>query len=311
MTPICSRCLLLVFLAQVSVVSASRAQQPAAEPVVAARVDGEGVSKAEVELEFRRAFGKQQLSDEQRAAAWRAAREQVIDRRLVLAYLQRSKQAASEQDVDFAALQLENELKAQDLTLPQHLAQVGLSLEEMRRALAWKLSWNKYLEKYLTAENLQKYFDRHRREFDGTQLRVAHILLKVPADANDATVQAAQDQARAIRADIAGGGSTFADSAAAHSEAPTAEAGGDIGWIERRQPMPEAFSRAAFALEKGQVSVPVRSAAGIHLIAVLDVKPGKKTAQETEAELRPAVTVYLFRWIADKERAKAKIELAD
>jgi parvulin-like peptidyl-prolyl isomerase len=309
MTPNPLRWLPLVFLVALS--SVARAQQPAAAPGVAARVDGEVVSKAEVELEFRRAFGKQQLSDEQRAAAWRAAREQVIDRRLVLAYLTRSKQAASEQDVDFAVAQLENELKAQDLTLPQHLAQVGLSLEEMRRALAWKLSWNKYLEKYLTEENLQKYFARHQREFDGTQLRVAHILLKLPADADEAAANAATEKAAAIRAEIASGKLAFAAAAAAHSQAPTAKDGGDIGWIERRQPMPEAFSRAAFALEKGQVSEPVRSAAGVHLITVLDVKPGQRTAKQAEAELRPAVTVYLFRWIADKERAKAKIELVD
>jgi peptidyl-prolyl cis-trans isomerase D len=75
--------------------------------------------------------------------------------------------------------------------------------------------------------------------------------------------------------------------------------------------MPEAFSRAAFALEKGQFSEPVRSPAGIHLITVLDIKPGTKSREQVEAQLRPAVTLYLFRWIADKERASAKIELAD
>ena len=301
----------LVFLAQVLLFSVGIAQQPAEQPAVAARVDGEVVSKAEVDLEFRRAFGRQQLSDEQRAAGWRAAREQVIDRRLVLAYLKGTKQAASEQDVDFAVAQLENELKAQDLTLAQHLGQVGLSLEEMRRALAWKLSWNKYLEKYLSEENLQKYFARHQREFDGTQLRVAHILLKLPANADEAGVQDALDKAAAIRAEIASGKLTFAAAAAAHSQAPTAKDGGNIGWIDRHQPMPDSFSRAAFALEKGRVSEPVRSAAGIHLITVLDVKPGQKTAKEAEADLRPAVTIYLFHWIADKERAKAKIELVD
>lgn len=310
MTPICLRWFPLVTFVALPLIAAAFAQQPGAE-AVAGRIDGQVVSKAEVDLEFRRAFGRQQLSDEQRAAAWRAAREQVIDRRLVLAQLERSKQAASEQDVDFAVTQLENDLKAQDLTLAQHLAQVGLSLEEMRRALAWKLSWNKYLEKYLREENLQKYFARHQREFDGTQLRVAHILLKLPADADEVAVQAATEKAAAIRAEIASGKVTFAAAAAAHSQAPTAKEGGDIGWIERRQPMPEAFSRAAFALEKGQVSEPVRSAAGIHLITALDVKPGTKLAKEAEAELRPAVTLYLFRWIADKERARAKIELAD
>jgi hypothetical protein len=44
---------------------------------------------------------------------------------------------------------------------------------------------------------------------------------------------------------------------------------------------------------------------------VLDVKPGQKTRPAVDAELRPAVTLYLFRWIADKERAKVKIAYPD
>jgi len=294
-----------------SALTLGRALPAAAEDAIAARVDGAAVSRAEVELEFRRAFGERELSVEQRKAAWQATVEQVIDRRLVLAYLERSKQAASGQDVDFAVAQLEKELAAQQLTLEQHLAQAKLTLDELRGALAWKLSWNKYLERYLTEANLQKYFDQHPREFDGTQLRVAHILWKLPADADEASVQAAMGKPAALRAQIAAGKLTFADAAKAHSQAPTAKAGGDIGWIERHQPMPEAFSQAAFALDKLQVSEPVRTAAGIHLITVLEIKPGTKTAQDVAAELRPAVTLYLFRWIADRERAKAKIEYVD
>ncbi len=291
--------------------SCCEGESPASETAIVARIDGQPVSKAAVELEFRRAFGQRETTGDEKSAAWRAAREQVIDRQLVLASLEQSKQAASGQDVDFAIAQLEKDLKSQSLTLAQHLQQTGLSADDLRRAVAWKLSWNKYLERYLTDDNLQKYFDAHRREFDGTQLRVAHILLKLPAGADDATAKEALEKAAAIRVEIAAGKLTFAAAAAANSQAPTAKEGGDIGWIERHQPMPEAFSRAAFGLEKGQVSETVRSTAGIHLITVLDIKPGMQTRPQVDAELRPAVTLYLFRRLADKERAKAKIEYAD
>jgi hypothetical protein len=49
----------------------------------------------------------------------------------------------------------------------------------------------------------------------------------------------------------------------------------------------------------------------VHLVTILDEKPGERTWQQAEAELRPAVTLYLFRWLADKERAGAKIEYLD
>jgi hypothetical protein len=44
------------------------------------------------------------------------------------------------------------------------------------------------------------------------------------------------------------------------------------------------------------------------LLTILEEKLGTRTWREADAELRPAVTLYLFRWIADKERAGAKVE---
>ena len=232
----------------------------------------------------------------------------MIDRRLVLAHLTASGQAATSQDIDFAALQFEKDLKSQELTLEQHLKQVGLTREDFRRSLAWKLSWQRYVEKQLTEENLQKFFERYRREYDGSELRVAQILFKLAADADAAAIAAAKDKAAALKAKIAAGEIAFAAAAKQHSQAPSAAAGGDIGWIERRRPMPEDFSKLAFALKPGEISEPLVSPFGVHLVTVLEVKPGTKTWRDAAAELRPAVTLYLFRWIADRERAKAKIE---
>lgn len=279
-----------------------------AERKIAARIDGEPIYADEALHEFNRAFGMQPVDEVQRPMLLARSLEQVIDRRLVLGYLEQSGQGVSAEDIDFAVAQLEKDLKSQGLTLDGHLQQVGLRLPELRRSVAWKLSWHKYLERFLTDDNLQKYFDKHRRDFDGTQVRAAHILLKVPPIAEAAELKTTEEKALAIRQQIVDNKQTFATAATEHSQAPTAQEGGDIGWIERHQPMPPAFSRAAFALEKGQVSEPVRSPAGIHLITVLEVKPGSKSRPAVDAELRPAVTLYLFRRIADKERAKVKIE---
>jgi parvulin-like peptidyl-prolyl isomerase len=305
MTPMTTRLFLSIALLAVS---KSWAQAPSADVPVAARINGEVVPATEVEREFRQAYGEKKVTEAERERLLKAAREQVIDRRLVLAYLTGSGQAASSQDVDFAVAQFEKDLKSQNLTLDQHLKQVGLTASDFRRALTWKLSWQRYVERQLTEENLQKYFDRYPREFDGSELRVAQILFKVPADADEMALAAAQDQAAKLKAEIAAGKLTFAAAAKQHSQAPSAAMGGDIGWIERRRPMPEDFSKTAFALKPGEVSQPLVSPFGVHLINVLEVKPGKKTWRDAAAELRPAVTLYLFRWIADQERPKAKIE---
>lgn len=284
------------------------AQQPPAAPLPTAAINGAIVPAADVERELRQAYGDRKFTEAERPQFWKAALEQVIDRRLVMAYLKASGQAASDQDIDFAAAQFEKDLKAQNLTFEQHFKQVGLSLDDFRQALAWKLSWQKYVEKHLTDENLQKYFDRYRAEYDGTELHVAQILFKLPAAADAAALAAAKDKAAKLKAEIAAGKLTFAAAAKQHSQAPSGSLGGDIGWIERRRPMPEDYSKVAFALKPGEISDPLVSPFGVHLITVLEAKAGAKTWRDVAGDLRPAVTRYLFRWLADQERPKAKIE---
>jgi parvulin-like peptidyl-prolyl isomerase len=272
-----------------------------------ARINGEPIYAAEAETEFRRAYGDRKFSEDERKQLLRAALDQVIDRRLVLAYLTNAGQAASAQDIDLALAQFEKDLQSQNLTLEKHLKQVGLTAEDIRRALAWKLSWQRYLERQLTEQNLEKYFQRYRREFDGTQLRVSQILLKLP-DADEIATKNAKTRASQLKQEIVAGKLAFAEAAKQHSQAPSSKDGGDIGWIERKKPMPEDFSRAAYSLKPGEISEPFVSPFGVHLITVLEDKPGMKTWRDVEAELRPAVTLYLFRWIADKERTSANIE---
>src|SRR5206468_12442071 len=143
----------------------------------------------------------------------KAALEQVIDRRLVMAHLMASGQAASKTDVDVELAQFEKSLKAQNLTLAQHCERVGLSPDDVRRALAWKLSWKRYCEKHLTPQNLEKYFQANRCDFDGTQLRVAQILFKLARDADDAAVAAAKERAAKLRGEITNGKPAFAEAA--------------------------------------------------------------------------------------------------
>lgn len=280
----------------------------AADHTVAARVNGAVISSAEVERELKLAKTSTPADVAAQKQLWQAALAQVIDRRLVLGYLTKIGEAASAADVNLALAQFEQELKAQNLSLDQHCQQVGFTKEELRQALGWKVSWKRYCDKQLTPANLQKYFERQRRDFDGTQLRISQILFKMSGTADEAAVPALEDRASNLRSEIVSGKITFEAAARQQSQAPSRETGGDIGWIERHRPMPEEFSRVAYTLKKGEVSQPLISPFGVHLITVLDEKPGSLQPTDVQSELRQAVTLYLFRWIADKERAAATIE---
>src|SRR5262245_11071821 len=96
--------------------------KPVAGPQqVAATVDNEPISPAEVEREVAQALKGQMLEGESLARLKKHALEQVIDRRLVLKHLQANKQAASKDDIDFALARLVRQLKAKNTSLAEHL----------------------------------------------------------------------------------------------------------------------------------------------------------------------------------------------
>ena len=125
-------------------------------------------------------------------------------------------------------------------------------------------------------------------------MRVAQILLAWPDD--PAVRTNVEQQARAIRDEILAGKISFAAAAQKYSQSPSARDGGALAWISRHEPMPEFFARAAFRLQAGEISPPVVSPLGVHLIQCVEIEPGQKTWQEVRDELTAAVKEHLFEW---------------
>ena len=281
---------------------------PLSPPDVLATVDGIPVTAREVQRELERAAQGRDLPPGAVAPLRDAALQQLVDRRLVAAYLRQHGFAARPQEVDRQLQRIRARLDQQQRTLDQYLQQSGLTADELRASIEWQIGWPRFLERYLTDENLERYFRQHRRDFDGTEVSVAHILFRIERPDDPPSRDAALAAADRLRSRIQAGELSFARAAQRYSTAPTASADGRLGFISRHQPMPEAFTRAAFALEPGEVSPPVITTAGVHLIQCLQVKPGTKRWQDARAELEAAVTRHLFRWAADQQRPRAKIE---
>lgn len=121
---------------------------------------------------------------------------------------------------------------------------------------------------------LAQYFEDHRTEFVVPEERaMRHILVAVSAGANEQGIQAAKEKAEDLLAQIRAGGD-FANLARNNSDDPgSAGNGGDLGWVEPGIMVPP-FEEAAFALERDQVSEPVRTDFGFHIIQVTDVRGG-------------------------------------
>ncbi len=108
------------------------------------------------------------------------------------------------------------------------------------------------------AENAASYFMQPER------VRARHILVRVPEGADEATVQKAEERIADAAAQIKAG-KDFAAVAAKVSEDGSARNGGELGWFGRGE-MVKPFEDAAFGLKPGEVSAPVRSQFGFHLI---------------------------------------------
>lgn len=275
---------------------------------IAATVDGKPIYVWQVTRQIQQVFKDRPIDRRARSYLQAQTLEQLVKRQLILSYLAANGWGATEEDLSRALKRIEIQLAAQNLTLEEHLAKIGLSQGDFRAVLSWQLGWQRYLDRYLTDENLERYFKQHRKQFDGTQLRVAQILIKVdPADDSKAWSRALQ-RAQEIRSEIVDGKLSFAEAARQHSQAPSRKSGGDIGLISRNEPMPEGFSQAAFELDEGEISQGVRSKFGVHLIQVVDIKPGEQTWTDVKRELTVALTRYLFDWVADQQSKHAEIQ---
>ncbi len=147
----------------------------------------------------------------------------------------------------------------------------------------------------LTDEEVRQYYDTNLSQYQTPgQVRASHILLRVDDDGDEEAVAArAAELAAEARA-----GADFAELARGHSQDETnAENGGDLGSFGRGRMVPE-FENAAFALAAGEISDPVRSPFGYHVIHVTE-----KQDEVTQpfAEVRGAIENILKR-----ERSSAR-----
>ncbi len=134
---------------------------------------------------------------------------------------------------------------------------------------------------------LHAYYDAHKDEM--SQVHARHILIRfkgsrVPlrADQKDLTEEEALAKAKEIRAKLVAGGK-FADIAKAESDdTGSGDNGGDLDPFTKGNMVPE-FEKAAFELPIGQISEPVRSDFGYHLILVESRQP--KSFAEASEEL--------------------------
>jgi peptidyl-prolyl cis-trans isomerase SurA len=105
-----------------------------------------------------------------------------------------------------------------------------------------------------------------------TEYNLAHILVRVPEQASPEQVEVARRRIEQALSQVRAGGD-FAQVAATYSNAPEALQGGALGWRAHDR-LPELFADALERLQPGEVTPPLRSPAGFHLLKLVDRRVG-------------------------------------
>ncbi|UNK50437.1 peptidyl-prolyl cis-trans isomerase [Lysobacter sp. S4-A87] len=147
----------------------------------------------------------------------------------------------------------------------------------------------------------QRYEQEKNRFVEAEQRLASHILVRVPEGADAAAQKAAEQKAAQLATQAKAPGADFAALARANSDDSGSQAaGGDLGWVSKGM-MVGPFEDALFAMKSGEVSAPVKSEFGWHVIQLRELKSG---AQESFEQARESLAREQAE--ADRERAASE-----
>ena len=212
------------------------------------------------------------------------------------------KQVLERQIMERLQLQLASEtsLRIDDVSLDRALGRIAdnnkLSMTDFRKALEKDgISWDRFREEVRNEILLTRVRERevegrivvsdaevnnflaHPENVVGKEeYNLSHILFRTPEGASPEQLARVRAKAEDVAGRIARG-EAFDKLAASYSDAPDALSGGSLGWRSAER-LPGIFADAVAALKPGQTSPILRSAAGFHIVRLVDSKGG---SQET------------------------------
>ena len=171
---------------------------------------------------------------------------------------------------------------------------IELQLRNARETILAKAYVKKIMEEKpeISEEEILAYFRKHSSRFTRPEtVRASHILFRVDSGADAEQMKQIQSLCASVK-DKIDQGEDFAALARQYSQdTGTRNKGGDLGFFDRKGKI-KALSDAAFRMEKGQVSPPLRTSVGYHLLKVTGKKPSYHPPLEA---VKTEIRAELFR----------------
>ncbi|MFZ5823565.1 MAG: peptidyl-prolyl cis-trans isomerase [Bacillota bacterium] len=261
-----------------------RMGQPEAKAV--ATVNGDKITETQLYDEMVQGEGKQVL-------------DRMITMKLVSQEAKKANVTVSDAEITKEIDEIKKSLGG-DAGFQQALMANNITEAQLTESIRIQLLATKILGKDIKTEeaDLKKYFEENLEQFDKRKLAARHILVNT------------EEEAKAIKAQL-DGGADFSALAKEKSIEPAAkESGGDLGTFDRSSPFDPDFLAGAFALTKGQISNPVKTQFGWHIIQVTEITGDAPDFEKMKGEVKDRmidveVQGKFGEWLANlKDKAK-------
>lgn len=244
--------------------------------------------------------------------------DQLIDRKLLEAEIQKRAIKVDDAEVSTEYAKLTKQLDdAAPGGTKAYLEKIGRTDAQMKDDIRKSLEFKKLMsdgnDVAVSEEDVKAFYEENKAQFDQPErVKASHILLKLEKDAPADKVGEVEKRAKDVAGKAKAAGADFAALAREFSEGPTAPRGGDLGYFVKGQMVPE-FDEAAWKMKVGDISEPVRTQFGYHIIKIDDRQEAKSMPYDDaksliemklqEPKLRAAMTKTL-----DAIKANASIE---
>ena len=294
--------------------------KPIELPEVVATVNGQNITKQQLQEVFNAAIQASgakigDLNAQQQLGGYTQLLQDLIMDKLVAEAASTEKVSDADVDAELAKIkgQFPDEKAFQD-----QMAQAGMTPEKLKENIRTGLQQSRWMKSQVkttdvTDEQAKTFYESNIKEFEQPQtVKASHILFMVDPDASPDVVKQ-KEEAAAKAAQRAAAGEDFTKLAKELSEEPgAAESGGDLGFFPKDRMVPE-FAEVAFAQKVGDISKPVKTQFGWHVIKVTDKKeagtvPFDQVKEQVVSFLKSTNQREAVQAVLNKLKESAKIE---
>ena len=294
---------------------------PMVLPPIVARVNGEDITRADLERSIRGVEMQlnQRVPGDKRDGVVRGVLDRLINYRLLL-------QEARKRGIEVPAEEIDAQLRAlaqqfaTEEQLRAALIQRGVTIEMLRDDARRDLRVAKLVNQEagqdvaVPVEDVRKFYEANQERFrQPDAARASHIFVRVPASSDDKAKNGLRQRALSIMR-LAQRGDDFAQLAQKYSEdRTTGVRGGDLGWFDKGA-TPKEFDAVVFSLKPGEVGGLATTSDGHHIVKVFERRASRIRPFE---EIQTDLAQFLLRELQDRLtmrlitqlREKSKIEI--